>query len=336
MQIKEPLTFSNVFKYVSDYDIFRYYCPDFKEIGVKFKTPFRKEKQASAVVYSTPTGHLRFNDFVLPTMSSVEFVKEMYNITLGEALNKIVLDFKIKEIFAVDWGGNTPSPSKAPILYNKTVTKATDTIIQVRYKPWSDADIQFWNQYGIGLSTLTLFDVHPIDYFWINDSRFRADKYAYSYNYYWYKDIYRRKIYQPYNQNGKWFANGGFNIVQGKPVLPKSGELLIITKALKDVMCLYELGYTAIAPSSEKTMPNTNYINKQKKRFQKLVLFLDNDTTGKEASIKHSEHLGIPYILIPDEYGVKDISDFYKKYGKETSIGLLHKLLQNVHTRTIN
>lgn len=329
MQIKEALTFSNVFKYVSDYDIFRYYCPDFKEVGNKFKSPFRKEKQASAVVYSTPTGHLRFNDFVLPTMSSVEFVKEMYSITLGEALNKIVLDFKIKEIFAVDWGGDTPSPSKAPILYNKQIIKATDTILQVRYRPWNEADIQFWGQYGISISTLTLFNVHPIDYFWINESRFKAEKYAYSYNYYWEKGIYRRKIYQPYSKTAKWFANGG-KVVQGESKLPYHGQLLIVTKALKDVMALYELGYTAIAPSSEKTMPSNFYMDKQKKRFLNLVLFLDNDETGKEASIKHSEHLNIPYILIPDEYCIKDISDYVKKYGQDKSRKLMEKLLRDV------
>lgn len=327
MQIKEALTFSNVFKYVSDYDIFRYYCPDFREIGIKFKSPFRKEKQASAVVYSTVTGHLRFNDFVLPTMSSVEFVKELYSITLGEALNKIVLDFKIKEVFAVDWGGDIPSPSKAPVIHKKEIAKATDTILQVRYRPWNEADIQFWGQYGIKLQTLTLFNVHPIDYFWINDTRFKAEKYAYSYNYYWERGIYRRKIYQPYSKTAKWFSNGGW-VVQGEGKLPYHGDLLIITKALKDVMTLYELGYTAIAPSSEKTMPSTAYLNKQKKRFNKLVIFLDNDETGKLASIKHSEQLELPYVLIPDMYGIKDISDYYKKYGEVASIELLQHLIK--------
>lgn len=326
MNIREPLTFSNLFKYISDYDIFRYYCPGFKDIKHKFKSPFRQEKQASAVVYATPTGHLRFNDFVLPTMGSVEFVAKLYNITLGEALNKIAIDFKIKEIFAVDWGG-TNSPSKSPIIHKKEIYKSKDTNLQVRYKPWSSADLEFWQQYGITLNTLTLFDVHPIDYFWINNIRFKSDKYAYSYNYYWYKDIYRRKIYQPYSNQVKWVSNGGFNIVQGKSLLPKIGDLAIITKSLKDVMCLYELGYYAIAPSTEKTMPNNEYLNKLKSRFSKLILFLDNDETGKLMSVTHSTAYNIPYILIPEETKCKDISDYVKMYGQDKAKQLLQQLI---------
>jgi len=327
MIIREPLTFKTLSKYVDDYSIFRYYCPGFTEVGIKFKSPFRNESKASAVVYSTNLGNLRFNDFVLPTMSSVEFVSKYFSISLGEALNKVALDFKVKEVFAVDWGKSSPSTqTSTPVIYKKAIEKSSITVIQVRYRKWNDNDIIFWKQFGITLETLALFHVYPIDYFWINGKIYKAAEYSYSYNYYWEDGVFRRKIYQPYDEN-KWFSNGG-KIVQGEGILPKEGDLLIITKSLKDVMTLYELGYTSIAPTTEKTLPSIDYINKQKSRFKKLILFLDNDETGKEMSVKHSKEFDIPYILIPNKYECKDISDFVKKYGEKEGKKLMKKLIK--------
>ena len=40
-------------------------------------------------------------------------------------------------------------------------------------------------------------------------------------------------------------------MLQGAHQLPAEGELLVVTKSMKDVMCLYSLGITAIAPNSE-------------------------------------------------------------------------------------
>lgn len=330
MNIKKPLTFENVFKYVSDYDIFKYYCPGFIDVGQKFKSPFRKDKNASAVIYITLEGRLRFNDFVLPTLNSIQFVKELYSYkSITQALARVVLDFKIKEVFAVDWEEGRPSPSTTPVIYDKKITKPTKTIIKVRYRKWAKYDLDYWSNFGISLNTLAAFNVHPIDYFWINDDRIKAEKYSYSYNYYWDGDIYKRKIYQPFSKVAKWFGNGGRGVVQGEGMLPYAGDLLIITKSLKDVMTLHELGYTSIAPSTEKTMPSKKYLDKQKTRFDKIIIFLDNDDTGIKASQKHSEELNLPYILIPEHAQVKDISDYVNAYGDKKAKELLVKLLKN-------
>jgi hypothetical protein len=332
MKIRKPLTVKNLYQYVNDYDIFKFYCLGFSEMRGKrsnfFKSPFRDESKASAVIYSTSSGNLRFNDFVLPTMSSVEFVSNYYNLSFSETLKKIALDFRVSGLFVVDWG-NTPLSTIKPTKYNKTIQPATDTTVQVRYRKWQQHDIDYWSSFGISLETLDLFHVYPIDYFWVNGNRIKADKHSYTYNYYWENNVYRRKIYQPFNTDDlKWISNGG-KIVQGEGVLPKKGNLLIITKGLKDVMCLYEMGYTSIAPTTEKTLPSKEYIDKQKERFKKTILFLDNDETGIQMSKKHSLDTNIPYILIPQEYECKDISDFVKKYGIEKGKKLLKSLKLN-------
>lgn len=325
MNIRLPLSAKNLYKYVNDYDIFKFYCPEFEDVDKKFKSPFRSEKKASAVIYPTSSGNLRFNDFVLPTMSSIEFVQNYFSLSFIEALRKVALDFKVSKLFVVDWG-ETPLSTAIPTIHNKIIQPATDTVIQVRYRKWLPHDIEYWNSFGVTLETLKLFDVYPIDYFWVNDNRIKADKYAYTFNYYWENGIYRRKIYQPFSEILKWLSNGG-KIVQGEGMLPKKGNLLIITKGLKDVMSLFEMKYTSIAPTTEKTLPTKEYIDKQKERFKRIILFLDNDETGIEMSKKHSLDTNIPYILIPDKYGCKDISDFVKKYGLSKGKALIKELI---------
>ena len=55
--------------------------------------------------------------------------------------------------------------------------------------------------------------------------------------------------------------------------LPKDGgDLLIIQKSMKDVMCMYELGIIAIAPNSENLFLNDNQLEKVKNKFKRIIV----------------------------------------------------------------
>ena len=177
---------------------------------------------------------------------------------------------------------------------------------------------------------LDKFNVKPISYYWINDFLCVAFKYHYSYDFYTENGLFRRKLYAPLEKKKKWINNGGA-ICQGESMLPYEGDLLIITKSLKDVMTLYSLGITAIAPPSESSFLPLGYYNKQKKRFKKIVLFFDNDQTGIKKAKKFSEEYNLPYIYIP-EGDEKDISDYRKLHGEEKTKKLINKLLYEKET----
>lgn len=63
-------------------------------------------------------------------------------------------------------------------------------------------------------------------------------------------------------------------------MLPKSGDAIVITKSLKDIMVLYEFGIPAIAPISENCYLTDAQHNKLVNRFNKVILFYDNDKAG--------------------------------------------------------
>jgi DNA primase len=68
-------------------------------------------------------------------------------------------------------------------------------------------------------------------------------------------------------------------------MLPKTGDYLVVTKSLKDVMTLYSLGISAIAPISENCFLSESQYNRLKERFKYIILLYDNDRPGLRAML---------------------------------------------------
>ena len=122
------------------------------------------------------------------------------------------------------------------------------------------------------------------------------------------------KMYRPLcrEKSNKWRQNISDTTIQGYAQLPEKDSILIITKSLKDVMCLDEMGYCSIAPLSETTYLPETVITELKNRFKKIYVIMDNDKTGQKAAMHYFNTYQIPYLFIEKE---KDVSDYIKKFG---------------------
>ena len=109
-------------------------------------------------------------------------------------------------------------------------------------------------------------------------------------------------------------------------MLPKNGgNLLVVTKSMKDVMLLYELGIPAIAPCSENVFLTDNQYNKLRPHFDNCIVLFDNDIAGVQNLRKiKKQHPELICTCIPRSLS-KDISDFYAKYGKKKTIALIEE-----------
>jgi len=126
------------------------------------------------------------------------------------------------------------------------------------------------------------------------------------------------KIYRPLaDKYTKWRNNLASYDIQGYEQLPEKGDLLIITKSLKDVMCLYEMGYTAISPSSESTFISDKALNQLKRRFKRILICFDRDVSGIKNMRKISLKTGLNGFLVHKKWKAKDISDAVKLNGFE-------------------
>ena len=122
------------------------------------------------------------------------------------------------------------------------------------------------------------------------------------------------KIYRPLaSKYTKWRTNLTNWNVQGLSEIPKEGgNLLIITKSLKDVMCLYEMGFNAIAASSETTFIPDNILQSLRSKWKHIVILYDRDKTGMLESRKYSKQYKLDAIFVHKKFNAKDISDAVK------------------------
>ena len=128
---------------------------------------------------------------------------------------------------------------------------------------------------------------------------------------YAYKVYDKFKIYRPLaSKYTKWRTNLTNRHVQGLAEIPKDGgNLLIITKSLKDVMCLYEMGFNAISPSSETTFIPKDIIDSLKKKWKHIVILYDRDAAGMQNARKYSKQYELDAIFVHKKFKAKDVSD---------------------------
>ena len=300
---------------ITEYDIFVYYCPNFKVIGKKFISDIRQD--SSPTVYITMyNGKLLYKDFGNSehTFDCFNYIKYKYNCSFMEALTIIDHDFNLKLSSIVQ----NKKFTMGTIAYkHKSIPKISkkDVIIRKKSRSWNKDDVHFWSKYFITKKILNKFYVEPISYFWINEARFTCKSISYIFIF---KNRY--KVYSPYDNTVKWLSNTNKTDIQGFNQLPETGERLIITSSLKDVMCLYAAGYNAIAMQSEMQIPDEKLINKLKQRFKVINVLYDNDfqkenNPGQTIAIKICTLYNLTNICIPEKFEAKDPSDLVSKMG---------------------
>lgn len=318
---KDTITYDLLLQYTSEYDIFSYYLGIKFKLGQLIKSPLRiKDKNPSFnIFYSRLNDKLMFKDFGNGSSGDViSFVKLLRNLSSRKETLKYVyeeiIEYKIK-------------PSTKGIVINSLKKDKEYKDITVKRAKFNPADLSYWEDFNITEDILNTYKVNHITYAWINEVltwTYNKTNPLYSYR------IYNRfKLYKPLSKNGKFLTNCRPIDMQGFEQLPNKGQNLIITKSLKDVMVLYSLGYTAMAPHSESCYIDKKIIENINKRFKNIYLFYDNDAIGQEWSDKLSKEYNYHNIHIPETYNQKDISDFIKQYKLNDTEELMKELLKD-------
>lgn len=296
---EDPITLDYILSRVTEYDIYARYIGQFK-IGYIYNSPFREDKNPSFGIFrSRKTGKLLFKDHGNGLCGDViRFVQEYTGITnYNELLKQIVKDLNIKN--------NTVLKS------TKVYEKSEETVIGVVRQEFTNVDKAFWQQFGITLDTLKKYNVSSIKYYLcdgIVKGIYKDESPMYAYK------VYNKfKIYRPLaDKYTKWRNNLTEYDIQGLEQLPEKGELLIITKSLKDVMCLKEMGYNAISPSSESTFIPDKVLEELKCRFKNIIVIYDRDKAGCKNLRKITTTYRLKPLLIHKSFKAKDISDAIK------------------------
>ena len=290
---------------VSDYDIYSYYIGSFKP-GKLMNSPLRPDdKIPSFAIFPSKTGDLLFKDHGTGASgNALKFIKLYKGIDTREELERELLRIVRKM---------NPISGEVKPKYVKTVGLGLTKIGIVR-QPFTEVDKQYWKQFHIPIDTLKRFNVFSIKYFLCNNivrGVYKDDNPMYAY-----KVDDKFKIYRPLaSKYTKWRTNLTNENIQGYTQLPESGDLLFITKSLKDVMCLYEMGYSAVSPSSETTFIPESILEELKKRFKTIIILYDRDEAGVKNARQYSKQYGLDAMFVHKKFKAKDVSDAVKANG---------------------
>lgn len=305
-----------ILKRTTEYDIYSYYLGFEFKIGKPFNSPFREDRNPSFSIFKTLDGTLLYKDFSTGEAGDcIKFVKILFLYHYyKDALRQIYIDIIDKKLKRSEEGEN--------IQRSKPKRRKK---IGIRRRRYNKEDYLYWESYGISKETLKHFEVYAVDHVWVENKlilNYKKDNPIYAY-----KVFNSFKIYKPKEKKSyKFLTNCSMFDIQGLPQLEESGELLIITKAMKDVMCLYELGYKSIAPNGENHSIPEYVMHQLKNKFSNILVLYDNDKAGHEGAEKLQETYGLRPIFIPDEYDCKDISDFIQNYGVDKAKILLSEI----------
>lgn len=299
----QNIALEDILSKVREYDIYARYLGKFK-VGFIYNSPFREDKNPSFGVFVGRKGNLMFKDHGSGiTGDVIKFVGTLFSIAnyqdiLARIHTDLISNKTYKKIkFTLD-----------------TTAKPIQTIIGIVKQDLTLTDIQFWEKFGITIDTLKKFNVYSCKHYLCNGvvkATYKLDNPMFAYQ------VYDRfKIYRPFGDKfTKWRNNLTEFDIQGYEQLPKKGDLLFITKSLKDVMVLYEMGYTAISPSSESTFIPQAALDDVKKRFKRIIILFDRDVCGVKESRLQSLKTGLRALLVHKKYKAKDISDAVKAHG---------------------
>jgi hypothetical protein len=303
---------------ITDYDIYSYYIGTFRP-GRLLNSPLRPDdKIPSFAIFPSRTGDLLFKDHGTGIAgNALKFIKLYKGIDTREELERELLRIVRKM---------NPMRGEVKPTYMKTVDLGQTNIGIVR-QPFTEIDKRYWKQFHISVDTLKHFNVFSIKYFLCN-SVVRGT-YKETSPMYAYKVFDKFKIYRPLaSKYTKWRTNLTNRHVQGLAELPyEGGDLLVITKSLKDVMCLYEMGISAIAASSETTFIPDDILRTLRRKWKRVVILYDRDATGMMKARDYSKQYKLNAIFVHKKFKSKDISDAVKNNNFNTVKDWLYKTL---------
>ncbi len=311
LKVTPRITKEFLFNHVSQETLMEHYLGVPVKKGLFVCPSFiRKDTKPTCAFYKNKRGNLIFKDFAGMSGDVITVVMEIFKCSYYQALRIIANDFKL-----VPYTKMEINPPK--IQYTGNILEETKSAnIQVELKDFSKKELDWWEGFGISLEILKKFKVFSLKSVFLNGHYFTSSSERTPiYGYYGGKNAKGEelwRIYMPTKTKYRFLSNWSSSLIQGIRQLPITGDSLIITKSQKDVMSLYGINISAIAPISETIVISQNRFEKLQKSFKEILCLYDNDLAGVKGAQKYKREYNIRCIFIKRKYA-KDISDLWKK-----------------------
>lgn len=287
-------------------------------------SPFRSDNHITCSFYKSKSNILYLHDFATNEhINCFQVVMRLFNCNFYEALDIIAKDFGLMK--------GTHQTLNFKVVPELKETESAK--IQVQIKDYTPEELKWWEQFGISKKYLKKYHVFSIQHVFLNgELKFTSSKQCPIYGYYFGKDKNgeeKWKIYFPLKKEYRFLNNTSKKLLQGYHQLPKTGDLLVITKSMKDVIAMYGFGIAACAPNSETLFVNDKQLEEFKQRFKHILVVYDSDRAGQLNMAKiRREHPELNYYFLP-KYLAKDFTDTIKMLGIDRMKELVNQFMSN-------
>ncbi len=316
----------NILERVDEYSLYCFYMGYEPLIGKRYPSPIRPgDDNPSFNIFERVYGDRTYVEFLWKDLGTSLrgpldiFDMIMYQFGLAgkrQAMWKVCADFGL--------GGAEPDADGGTSNHLKLVEPSyMDPIhIKIVSQNHTKRDLLYWNQFNVNQQILREFDTRSIEAYFLTEGQAIPSYpkgglgYAYVVNG-------KYQLYFPMcmDRKRRWRNDWNDTCVFGFKQLPAKGELCIITKAPKDVMCLKSLEFASVTPRGENIMLPDACIKNLKQRFKRVVTLFDND--GKHMA----KHYKCEEIHIPLSTGFKDPTDHCSALGPIKTKELLNDIL---------
>jgi len=315
------LTQGSILERIDEYSLYCYYLGYEPIPGKKYRSPIRSDDDNPSfnifyVTNNVTDKEFMWRDQATGTVGDIfRLVQLMHNpvLTGQQALIKVASDFGLI---------TDQSRPTEKIVFHKA-PKKTDIEIHIHSRKFTKNELAYWAKYNISPQLLAEYNVSAFDFYWLMRGQvvpFTAPEYSFSY-----RIENRYKLYWPFAKKEDKFRNNFKpDDVEGLTQYSPS-DLLIITKATKDVLFLRSIGYMAVAPKAESTPISSEIIERFLNENRRVVTFFDND--GKHKGSEYTANYGIEGLTLPIETGYKDLTDMAAGAGVGATKTILNELL---------
>ena len=310
---------------INQESIMQYYTGQDVNSKKLFTSVLRKDNHVTCSFYKSKSGILYMHDFATNEhLDCWNIVMQLYNCNYYDALNIIAQDFGFVE--------GTHKNVSPPKLVND-LKETESSKIQVQIKDFTEKELEWWNQFGISKKLLKKYHVFSLQHVFLNGQlRFTSSEQCPIYGYYFGKDKNHEekwKIYFPMRQEFRFLNNVSKKTLQGYHQLPKTGDLLVITKSMKDCISLYGFGIPACAPNSETLFVNDKQLEEFKQRFKHILVVYDQDKPGKHNMwLIRKQHPELNFFTMPKDLA-KDFTDSVQLVGVDKMKELVKQFISN-------
>ena len=326
ISLQPKITKDFILSKVNQESIMQYYTKHDVSSKKLVTSCLRSDNHVTVGYYKSKSGILYMHDFATNEhLDCWNVVMRMFNVNYYQALKIIAKDFGLI---------SSEVPKNRPIIVN-SIKENESANIQVQIKKYEKEELEWWKSFGISIKTLKKYHIYSLQYVFLNgELKFTSSDKCPIYGYYFGKDKNKRelwKIYFPFNkkQGIRFINNLPKKILQGYHQLPKTGNLLIITKSMKDCAAMYEFGIAAVSTPSESTFISDKQLEEFKCRFRHILVIYDSDKPGRHNLwLIRKKYPELNYYILPPDLE-KDFTDSIKKIGVDKMRELTKEFMSN-------